>query len=566
MALALSAGCDQKPSATIPHENAGSDSNWFEDATSSVGVNFIHQVDTSGDFLFSETMGSGGAFLDFDNDGRLDLYLIHNIHPTNQATNRLYHQQADGRFHDVSAGSGLNVAGYGNGLATGDVNNDGLPEVLITEYDCVRLFFNRGRGKFTDITSGAGITNQHWSVPAALVDYDRDGWLDLVIGNYLDFDPSQRCFDAKGQREFCGPQGFHTTITKLYRNLGSSQPPGSSPRFEDTTITAGLSRAPGKAMQIVCADFDGDRWPDIFITDDALPNRLFMNQRNGTFKEEAVIRGVAYTGMGTAAANMGIAIGDVDGDGLFDLFVPHLGEENHTLWRQGPRGLFQDHTARTGLLSLPWHGTGFGAAFADFNGDGAIDLAVANGRIRRAITPAMSKLAPGIPPFWAPYAEPSQVFANSGDGRFREISPANSALCGEALVGRGLACGDFDNDGAPDLLLTGIGSHARLLRNTASPRGHWLGVRAIDPALGNRDSYGAEVILTASGRQWWRLVQPAYSYASSNDPRVQFGLGETRSVDSIRVRWPDGSEEIFPGGATDRYINVQRGSGANPGG
>ena len=561
LVLVLSAGCGRGPSSAKPQPPVGADANWFEDCTASAGADFVHQADAPGNFLIHESIGSGAAFLDFDNDGRLDLYLIHNAHPTNRAANRLYQQQADGYFRDVSIGSGLEVAGYGQGVAVGDVNNDGRPEVFITEYDRVRLFLNEGQGRFTDITAATGITNANWSVPAAFFDFDRDGWLDLVIGNYLDVDPTQQCPDARGQLEFCGPHGFHATLTRLYRNLGAGRPPGASPRFEDVTVSSGLASAPGKAMQIVCADFDGDRWPDIFITDDGRPNRLLINQRNGTFKEEAVARGVAYTGLGGTAANMGIAIGDTDGDGWFDLFVPHLGEENHTLWRQGPRGLFQDFTGPSGLLSTPWHGTGFGAVFADFNHDGALDLAVANGRIRRRATKTPPKLAPGVPPFWAAYAEPAQLFANAGAGRFREISSANSAFCGEARVGRGLVAGDFDNDGGTDLLLIGLASPARLLRNTAAPRGHWLGVRAIDPALGGRDAYGAEVILAAGGRRVWRLVQPAYSYASSNDPRVQFGLGKVSAVDSIRVRWPDGVEENFPGGAVDRYVTLRRGEG-----
>ncbi len=526
-------------------------------------MSFTHQAATSGLYLFSESMGSGAAFLDYDNDGRLDVYLIHNVSPTARATNRLYQQQPDGRYRDVSAGSGLDVAGYGNGLAIGDVNNDGRPEVLITEYDRVRLFLNQDGGRFTDVTAASGLTNQHWSVPAAFFDYDRDGWLDLVIGNYLDFDPTQKCPDARGHPDFCGPHGFRNTITRLYRNRGANLPPGSPPRFEDVTISSGLARAPGKAMQIVCADFDGDHWPDIFVTDDALPNRLFVNQRNGKFTEEAVARGLAYTGMGAAAANMGIAIGDTDSDGWFDLFVPHLAEENHTLWRQAPRGLFQDATARAGLLGLPWHGTGFGAVFADFDADGALDLAVANGAIRRSPGRTPPKLMPGIAPFWTPYAEPSQLFANTGNGRFREVSAANPALCGEALVGRGLATGDFDNDGAPDLLLIGVAGPARLLRNVASPRGHWLGLRAIDPAHGNRDAYGAEIVVRASGRSWWRLIQPAHSYASSNDPRAQIGLGAATSVDSIQVRWPDGTEEAFPSQPADRYVTLRRGTGTS---
>jgi hypothetical protein len=553
-ALALATGCERHP--------ARPGAAWFEDATVRTGVSFVHEVEVSGRHLYPESIGSGAAFLDFDNDGRLDIYLIHNVGPKSAARNRLWHQQPDGRFRDASAGSGLDVAGWGNGLAVGDVNNDGLPEVLITEYDGVRLFRNLGGGRFADATGAAGLTNRNWSVPAAFVDYDRDGWLDLVVGNYLDFDPTQRCPDAKGQPDFCGPHGFRSTVTRLFRNVTSAGAGrGAAPRFEDVTVAAGLARAPGKAMGIVCADFDGDRWPDIFITDDGLPNRLFVNQRHGAFREEAVARGAAYTGMGAAAANMGIGLGDIEGDGLFDLFVTHLTEENHTLWRQTRRGLFQDDTARAGLLNAPWHGTGFGAALADFDNDGDSDLAVVNGLVRRRAGRAPARLMAGIAPFWQPYAEPAQLFANDGAGRFVEVSAANPAFCGEAFVGRGLVCGDVDNDGGLDLLATGIGGPARLCRNVASRRGHWLGLRAVDPALGGRDAYGAEIVVQAGGRRWWRLVQPSYSYASSNDPRVHVGLGGAVAVEAIEVIWPDGTEERFPGSGLDRYLVLRKGAG-----
>lgn len=531
---------------------------WFEDITERTGIHFTHQVTTSGRHLFHESIGSGVAVLDFDNDGRLDLYLIHNVSPGTSATNALYHQQSDGTFRDITSGSGLDVAGLGNGLAVGDINNDGFPELLITEYDRVRLFLNEAGRRFTDITVSAGITNRHWSVPAAFLDYDRDGWLDLVIGNYLDYDPTQQCPDARGRPDFCGPHGFHSTITRLFRNLGNSS---GTPRFEDVTVRSGIARVPGKAMQIVCADFDGDRWPDILVTDDGLPNRLFMNQHNGRFSEEAVVRGAAYTGMGATAANMGIALGDIDGDGLFDLFVPHLAEENHTLWRQSPRGIFQDATTTAGLLGLPWHGTGFSTVFADFDHDGALDLVVSNGGIRRRKGPARAPISPEIPAFWTPYAEPAQIFANAGNGRLFEVSGSNPALCATAIVGRGLACGDFDNNGTPDLVLTGIGNSTRILHNRSTTRHHWIGIRAIDPAVGGRDAYGAEILVTAGPRRWWRLVQPAYSYASSNDPRVQIGLGTASRVDSILIRWPDGLEEEFPNGNIDRYLTLQRGTG-----
>ncbi len=562
LALSTAAGCGKPPSASTAQETAA---DWFEDVTARSGVAFTHVAEVSGNFLFSESIGSGAAFLDFDNDGRLDLYLIHNVGASAAVKNRLFHQETDGRFVDVSAGSGLDVTGHGYGIAVGDLNNDGLPEVLITELDRVRLFLNAGKGKFIDVTARAGLTNQQWSVPAAFVDLDRDGWLDVVVGNYLDFDPTQRCPDAKGKPDFCGPHGFQSTITRLFRNLGAQQGgatgSNSVPRFEDVTVRSGISRAPGKAMEIVCADFDGDRWPDIFITDDGLPNRLFMNQRNGTFREEAVTRGVAYTAMGATAANMGVALGDVDGDGLFDLFVPHLAEENHTLWHQKGRGIFLDDTARAGLMNLAWHGTGFGTLLADFDGDGSLDLAVVNGLVRRRIGGLQKLIAPGTDSFWAQYAEPAQLFANDGAGRFRDVSTANPVFCGMSLVGRGLVCGDIDNDGAPDLLVGGIGGPARLLRNVVARRGHWLGLRAIDPRLGNRDAYGAEIVARGGGRNWWRLVQPAYSYASSNDPRVLFGFGSIASLESIRVLWPDGSEEEFPGGAVDHYRVLQKNAG-----
>jgi hypothetical protein len=297
--IILTSGCGKSPEPTGRDASANQSAAWFEDFTDRTGLHFVHEVETSGKYLFSESIGSGGAFLDYDNDGRLDIYLIHNVNPSARTTNRLFHQQPDGRFQDVSAGSGLDVTGYGNGVAVGDVNNDGLPEVVVTEFDRIRFFLNQGNGKFSDITGAAGLTNRNWSVPAAFVDYDRDGWLDLIIGNYLDFDPTQRCPDAKGQPDFCGPHGFHSTITRLFRNLGSHGADGTAPpRFEDVTVSSGIARAPGKAMEIVCADFDGDRWPDIFITDDGLPNRLFMNQARfgiGGFKEEAMARGLAYT-------------------------------------------------------------------------------------------------------------------------------------------------------------------------------------------------------------------------------------------------------------------------------
>ena len=551
------AGCGKAPDASVPTSRAQISEPWFEEITERSGLHFIHDPGPTGRYLVPEQMGSGAALFDYDQDGRLDIYLVQNAGTNSRSVNRLFHQEPDGRFRDVSAGSGLDVAGPGMGVAVGDVNNDGRPDVLLTEYGAVRLFVNQGAGRFADVTVAAGLDNPRWTTSAAFFDYDRDGWLDLVVANYLDYDPTVKCTDAKGAPEFCGPHGFPGLVTKLFHNLGVAS--GTPPRFEDVTVSSGLAQAPGAALGVVCADFDGDHWPDIFLADDGRPNRLFINQRNGAFIEEAMVRGVAFNAMGQTAGNMGIAIGDVDGNGAFDLFVTHLAEEQHGLWQQQPRGFFQDRMGASGLARQGWRGTGFGAVFADFDLDGALDLAFVNGRVKRGKETA--PLVHGVQPFWAPYAQRSQLFAGDGKGGFCDVALANSAFCGRATVGRGLACGDLDNDGAVDLLVTSTGGPAQLFRNVAPRRGHWLAVRAINSAWGGRDAYGAEITVRTGGRRWWRLVNPGFGYLSSNDPRVHFGLGSAGAVDAVEVLWPDGTEESFPGGAVDRFLILHKGAG-----
>ena len=548
------AGCSDAPQSSSAPSPAQTSGAWFEDVTERRGLQFIHDTGATNHHRVPAQMGSGAALFDYDNDGRLDIYLVQNAGPDSRSSNRLWHQEPDGRFKDVSAGSGLDVAGFGMGVAAGDVNNDGQTDVLLTEYGAVRLFLNQGEGRFADTTQAAGLENPRWATSAAFFDYDRDGWLDLVVANYLDYDPTQECTDARGAPEFCGPHGFPGLVTKLFRNLGAP-----APRFSDVTVASGLALAPGPALGVLCADFDGDRWPDIFLADDGKPNRLFLNQRNGTFTEEAAGRGLAFGAMGQTAGNMGVAIGDVDGNGLFDLFVTHLSEEHHALWTQQPRGLFQERMGASGLARQGWRGTGFGAALVDFDHDGALDLAFVNGRVKRGRDPV--PVTSGVHPFWAPYAQRNQVFANDGQGGFRDVSEANGAFCGRASVGRGLAMGDLDNDGAIDLLTTGTGGPAQLFRNVAARRGHWLSVRAVEPALGGRDAYGAEITVRAGARSWWRLANPGFSYLCSNDPRVHFGLGSATEVDGIQVVWPDGTQENFPGGTTDRSLVLRKGSG-----
>jgi hypothetical protein len=534
-------------------DDASSGPEWFKDVTKDVGLDFVHEAGSIGAYFMPQIMGSGAAFLDFDNDGLLDIYLIQNGGPKSTATNRLFKQTADRKFVDVSNGSGLDIVGHGMGVAIGDANNDGFVDVVVTEYGRTRLFLNQGNGTFKEITAESGLDNPLWGTSVSFVDFDRDGWLDLVVTNYVDYDPAWACQGIGSRRDYCHPSQFQGRVTKVFHNVSKSNP--KTIRFEDVTISSGLSKAPGPGLGVVCADFNGDGWPDLFIANDAKPNHLWINQKDGTFREEAIRRGVAYNAMGNAEAGMGVAIGDVDGDGLFDLFVTHLSEETHTLWWQGPRGRFTDRTAFSGLTVPKWRGTGFGTILADFDNDGRLDIAVANGRVSRATAGAPAPNA-----FFQAYAERNQLFANEGAGRFGDVSAANPTFCGSAAVSRGLVCGDFDGDGALDLLVTSVAGPVKLYRNVAPRRGHWLLVRALDPEL-RRDAYGAEITVHAGDRRWTRLLNPGQSYLCSGDPRAHFGFGETAQVDRIVVRWPDGTSEAFPGPTLDRSIVLRKGHG-----
>ena len=294
---------------------APEDPPWFQDITERSQLHFTHDAGPFGKFFMPQSLGSGGALLDIDGDGRLDAYLLHNGGPTG-AANQLFRQLPDGRFQDVSKGSGLDFAGYCMGAAVGDVNNDGLPDVLVTEYHGARLFLNRGGNVFQDISQQAGIDNPAWGTSAAFFDYDRDGWLDLAIVNYVVYNSSIPCANPAGRPDFCAPHRFPGTVTKLFHNLGVRSTSGrTEPRFEDVTLASGLGRSPGPGLGVTCADFDGDGWPDLFVANDGKPNHLWINGRDGTFKEEALMRGVAYNILGQPQANMGVALSDVDGDG-----------------------------------------------------------------------------------------------------------------------------------------------------------------------------------------------------------------------------------------------------------
>lgn len=558
-------------SAGGSHSSRSGDAALFADVTADWGVDFVHEPGRDENpYFMPREMGSGGGVLDYDGDGRLDLLLLTNGGDTSNARCRLYRQVERGKFVDVSDGCGLDVPARGMGVAVGDVNNDGQVDVVITEYGRTRLFANRSRGaspRFVDVSAAAGIANPHWGTSSCFVDYDRDGWLDLVVVNYVDYDPTTVCVDARGREEFCDPNRFEGCPARLFRNatgddlasgaLSGSTGDASAIRFADRTEASGLAAAPGPGLGVFCADFDGDRWPDIFVANDGKPNHLWINRRDGTFAEQGLKRGIATNAMGKTEASMGVAVGDIDGNGLFDLLSTHLTSETHTLWVQQQRGVFQDRTVAAGITTS-WRATGFGAAMADFDNDADADLALVNGRVERG---AGGPDAPTrLDPFWQRYAERNQLFLNTGRGVLRDVCERNAAFSALADVSRGLICADLDNDGGLDLVVTRIAQSAGVYRNVTATRGHWLLVRAVDPQL-RRDAYGAEIHLNCSDLERVAWINPGYSYLCSNDPRAHFGLGSAEKYDALTVVWPDGVRESFPGGAADRQVLLRRGEG-----
>jgi hypothetical protein len=559
----------------------------FEDGTARAGIKFFLDPGPLELYEVPQVTGSGCAFLDFDQDGSLDIFLVNQAGGAGYAefhdaaepaapgpTSRLYRQQSDGTFTDVTRGSGLDIVGVGMGVAVGDVNNDGFPDLCVSYFRGTRLFLNRRDGTFADVTQFAGIDNPHWGTSCVFFDFDRDGWLDLFVANYADYHVGRRCPDRNGYRDFCGPNDLVGVPHKLFRNesstLNNSDATNAelSVRFRDVSVSSGIARHMGRGLGVVSADFDGDRWPDLFVTNDGEPNFLWTNQHDGTFVEQAVLRGAAYDLTGTTQANMGIAIGDVDSDGRLDILVTHFDGEMNALYLNKSNEGFEESAASTGLgtPSLPY--TSWGTAFFDVDHDGDLDLAVVNGGVKRGDASRdlarLGRHSPAAAVGWEQYAEPNQFFLNDGTGHFVEVPQATEPFCARPEIGRGLAIGDVDNDGDLDVLVSSLAGPARLFVNVARKQGHWLQIRVVEPAFGGRDAYGAVVVVTAQDRRWMRSVNPAFSYLSSNDPRVHFGLGNVDAVDAISVIWADGVAEIFPGGGVDRHLVLRRGEGRFP--
>ncbi len=544
----------------------------FVDAAGASGLSFTHTNGATGRYYIPELMGSGTALIDYDNDGDLDVFLVQGgplqdgAGPPGraQATSKLFRNDlpkaGDGRrtphFTDVTDRAGVGLTAYGMGTAVGDYDNDGDLDLFVTSFGPETLYRNNGDGSFTDVTVQAGVSDPLWSTSAAFVDYDRDGDLDLFVANYLDFTiaGNKSCTDALGARDHCGPRAYRPVPDRLYRNEGNG-------RFSNVTESAGISKADGAGLGVAAGDYNGDGWLDIYVANDATPNQLWMNRRDGTFADEGLLSGAALNAAGNPEGSMGIASGDPDADGDEDLFVTNLVGETFVLYRNDGRGNFEDARVEAGLSAPTAAFTGFGTDWFDYDNDGWLDLFVANGAVN------VIEALRGQP---VPFRMRNQLFRNTGAGRFAETGAAAGPELARLGVSRGAAFGDVDNDGDTDVVVTCNDGPVRLLINQlhsgsagAPPRGanHWLQVATVQPQ-GNRFGFGAWVGVERAGRPTlWRRTKTDGSYLSAGDPRAHFGLGSSAALDAVVVQWPDGQRERWTGLAGDRLITLRRGTG-----
>ena len=503
------------------------------DVTSHAGIVFHHNTGAYGGKLLPETLGSGCAFLDYDGDGWQDILLINSMdwpgHKRQRSTMRLYRNNRDGTFTDVTKGAGLDVELYGMGVAVGDYDNDGFPDIFITCVGQNRLFRNTGRGKFIDVTLHSGLHGrQAFSTSALWFDYDRDGLLDLFVCNYVSWSPEHDVFcslDGK-HKSYCTPEAYRGETCWLFHNRGDGT-------FEDVTATSGVFDTSSKSLGVAMFDYDHDGWPDLLVANDTQPNKLYRNLRDGKFKEVAIEAGLAFSSDGKARAGMGVDTGDIDNSGRTSVAITNFDNEMVGLYKAGPSGAYDDISMAAGVGAASRNTLGFGCSFVDLNLDGLLDLVVANGHIDETVRNIRGNVG---------YAQPPHLFLNQGGGKFKDLAAEAGPGFAQPKVGRGLAFADFDRDGDLDLLMTTNNGPAYLYRNDAkqkrnSIRFHLRGTKS------NRDAIGASVRIFYKGQSQSRLVRGGSSYLSQSELPVTFGLGDEDQIDRVAVEWPGGASE-----------------------
>ena len=536
--------------AALPHDSWSADSTpaprVFRDVTGQVGIHFHHTNAATGQKFLLETMGPGCAFFDYDGDGYLDLYFVNgDVLPgftqTEPLSNALYRNNHDGTFTDVTGKAGVRGHGYGMGVVAGDYNNDGHQDLFITNFGSCILYRNNGDGTFTDVTDKSGIRNHVWGSSAAFFDYDNDGCLDLFICNYVDFslDSNVFCGSPERGRGYCSPENFEGMPCALYHNNGDGT-------FTDVSERSGIGKYKCKALGVVTADFTGNGYQDIYIANDRIGNLLFLNNGDGTFREGGTLAGAAYTASGRAQSGMGVAAGDYDADGKLDIIVTNLSMEGYSLFHNDGDGLFTESGFPSGVGTSSLMLTGWGVEFFDYDNDGRNDLIAANGHAMDNVALASPDLA---------YDQPALLLRNLG-GRFVDVTSS----CGEALKvprpSRGLAVGDYDNDGNVDALICNCNGAPVLLRNEGKGANHWLKLQPIG-RKSNRDGIGIKVWITAGGTTQMKELTGGGSYLSSSDRRLHFGLGANGYAEKIRILWPSGIHQEMQHVQADRILKVE---------
>jgi enediyne biosynthesis protein E4 len=543
--------------AVIPLANTGiarpSGPIEFVDVTAQAGIHFKHNSGAFGKKYLPETMGSGVCFIDYDNDGWQDIFLVNSMdwpeHKTGKSFPALYHNNRDGTFTDVTQQAGLAIESYGLGCAVGDYDNDGFDDLYLTTVGSNHLFHNLGNGKFADVTAKAGVASPGFSASAIWFDYDNDGKLDLFVTHYIEWsiEKDQYCTLDNKNKSYCTPQTYKGESSRLYHNKGNGV-------FEDVTKKAGLLDPTSKALGVALLDYDNDGWMDLFVSNDTEPNKLYHNNHDGTFTDVGVTVGVAFSDSGRVRAGMGTDAADFDGSGFPSLVIGNFTNESMSLYKNDGSGLFTDESLRSGIGQMTPQSLTFGCFFMDYDLDGLLDVVAANGHVSDDIAVVQPTLR---------YAQPAGIYRNIGNRKFEDVSTKLGRALQKPVVARGMAYADFDNDGDLDLVITANNGPARLLRNDNANQNDVLRVKLIG-TKSNRDGIGAKVTLTANGgATLTRMVKSGSSYLSQSELPLTFGLGKPGSTKTahLQITWPSGQKDLIADVKPNQFLTIREGKG-----